>query len=185
MNANPQSGHGGRLKPSFTVAALSTGLMPAPSMAATLMFDFSTQEPFAGGRVAFSLISATLLPMETFIQASTLSSFTLGVARVHFMDACFTTVPGSSNSVACDAVEVIVNTSFGSTLLTRHLQDGALSMVGSYTSVQPTSFPGTMVVSEVAGAIPEPTTWVMMLLGFSMVAGATRYRHRLLLITFI
>lgn len=164
------------MKPPLIVAAVAAGLMPAPSMAATLMFDFSTEEPFAGGRVAFSLISATPLPMDTFTQASALSSFTPGVARVRFTDACFTFVPGSSSSVACDAVEVIVNTSFGSTSVLRRLQDGALSKVGSYTSVGSTSFPGTMVVSEVAGAIPEPATWALMLVGVAMTSYALRRR---------
>ena len=164
------------MTPTFIVAALAAGLMPVPSMAATLMFDFSTEEPFAGGRVAFSLISATPLPMDTFIQASTLSSFTPGVARVRFTDACFTFVSGSSNSVACDAVEVIVNTNFGSTSLIRRLQDGALLMVGRYTSVGSTSYPGTMIVSEVAGAVPEPATWALMLAGSAMTGYALRRR---------
>lgn len=164
------------MKPTLIVVALAAGLMPVPSMAATLMFDFSTEEPFAGGRVAFSLVSVTPLPVDTFIQASALSSFTPGVARVRFTDACFTFVSGSSSSVACDAVEVIVNTSFGTTSLTRRLQDGALSMVGSYTSVGTTSFPATMVVSAVAGAVPEPATWALMLVGVVMTGYALRRR---------
>jgi hypothetical protein len=164
------------MKPSFIAAALAVGLMPAPSMAATLMFEFSTEEPFAGGRVAFSLLSATPLPVDTFIQASALSSFTPGVARVRFTDACFTFAPGSSSSVACDAVEVIVDTNFGTTSLTRRLQDGALSMIGSYTSVGSTSFPATMIVSQVAGAVPEPATWALMLAGFAMTGYVLRRR---------
>ncbi|KQU53521.1 hypothetical protein ASG67_17960 [Sphingomonas sp. Leaf339] len=30
----------------------------------------------------------------------------------------------------------------------------------------------------VAGAVPEPATWLTMLVGFAMVAGAARYRRR-------
>jgi len=46
------------------------------------------------------------------------------------------------------------------------------------------SFANTQVIDafEVANfsvtAVPEPATWAMMLLGFGMVAGATRYRRR-------
>ncbi len=35
-----------------------------------------------------------------------------------------------------------------------------------------------------AGAVPEPATWAMMLAGFGMVAGATRYRRRKTVIAF-
>lgn len=168
---------GAHLNSNFIVAAVAACLMPVPSTAATLLFDFSTEEPFAGGRVAFSLVSETPLPMDTFVQASSLSSFTPGVARVRFTDACFTFVSGSSSSVACDAVEVIVNIGFGTTSVTRRLQDGALSTVGRYTSVGSTSFPGTMVVSDVTAAIPEPSTWALMLAGFGMVGYAMRRRR--------
>lgn len=34
------------------------------------------------------------------------------------------------------------------------------------------------------GGVPEPGTWVMMLVGFGMVAGAARYRRRLTMIKF-
>jgi hypothetical protein len=33
-------------------------------------------------------------------------------------------------------------------------------------------------VAGAAGAVPEPATWAMMLVGFGMVAGASRYRRR-------
>lgn len=33
-------------------------------------------------------------------------------------------------------------------------------------------------VADASGAVPEPATWAMMLLGFGMVGGAARYRRR-------
>lgn len=33
-------------------------------------------------------------------------------------------------------------------------------------------------LTATVAAVPEPTTWAMMLLGFGMVAGAARYRRR-------
>lgn len=41
-------------------------------------------------------------------------------------------------------------------------------------------FRTTFTVANVsaASAVPEPTTWVMLLLGFGMIGAASRYRHR-------
>lgn len=120
-------------------AAIALGAilaLPDTACAATLLFDFNTVEPFvAGGQVSFSIETSDPLPIATFVEASSLKSFSPGVARVRFSDACFTFVPGSSSSVRCDVVEVVVNGRFGTTLLSRLLQDGALSTVGSYTNV--------------------------------------------------
>lgn len=37
---------------------------------------------------------------------------------------------------------------------------------------------GTLTVSAVAAAVPEPATWAMLLVGFGLVGGAARYRRR-------
>jgi len=37
---------------------------------------------------------------------------------------------------------------------------------------------GRFSLTSAASAVPEPTTWAMMLIGFGMVAGAARYRRR-------
>jgi hypothetical protein len=37
---------------------------------------------------------------------------------------------------------------------------------------------GVVTISAVTGAVPEPATWAMMLVGFGMVGGATRYGRK-------
>jgi hypothetical protein len=159
-------------KVAFACAAMF--MASTSSSAATLVFDFSTNEPFVGGDVKFTLEAEAPLPSGTFIEASALSSFSPGVARVRFQDTCFTFVPGGSSSVACDIVEVIVNTSFGSTQVVRLLQDGALSRIGRYTNLNPASTPAVLTVSAPAVAVPEPATWAMMIAGFALLGAASR-----------
>ena len=49
--------------------------------------------------------------------------------------------------------------------------DNAFNAFGTYTSTGVNV--GTLVVSD-AGAVPEPTTWAMMLVGFGLLGGAVR-----------
>ena len=163
---------------SWVTAAAGAALsLSAPASAATLVFDFSTNEPFVGGDVKFTLEAEAPLPSGVFIQASDLKAFSPGVARVRFEEACFTFVPGATSSVACDIVEVFVNTSFGTTQVTRILQDGALSQVGRYTNVNPNRIAASMVVSAAAAGVPEPATWGLMILGFGATGAALRRRQ--------
>ncbi len=50
-------------------------------------------------------------------------------------------------------------------------------------------YQGRPVFDAVTGAavavVPEPVTWAMMMLGFGMVAGATRYRRKSLKVSII
>jgi hypothetical protein len=59
---------------------------------------------------------------------------------------------------------------------------GGTNIAGSFSPSAAGGGGGTFVfltgVGQVAGAVPEPATWAMMLLGFGMVAGAARYRRR-------
>jgi hypothetical protein len=43
---------------------------------------------------------------------------------------------------------------------------------------------GPAAVSFSAAAVPEPATWALMMVGFAMVAGASRYRRRVTAIAF-
>ena len=53
---------------------------------------------------------------------------------------------------------------------------------GSYFTTSVTG--GPAAVSFSAAAVPEPATWAMMLVGFALVAGASRYRRRATSIVF-
>jgi hypothetical protein len=53
-----------------------------------------------------------------------------------------------------------------------------LSPVGCCSSFQVTRFEGTQIVASVTGAVPEPATWAMMLLGFGGIGMALRRSKR-------
>ena len=57
----------------------------------------------------------------------------------------------------------------GSTLYGVNLDTGALTAIGNTDRV---------LFGIAISAVPEPTTWAMMLAGFGMIAAATRYRRR-------
>ena len=152
-------------------------LASAPAAAARFSYDFSTDEPFAGGEVRFTFEADSPPPFDTFIQAGALSSYSPGVARIRFGDACFAFVPGASSSVACDRVEVIVNTANGTTSLFRLFQDGALVTPGSYGTLTGTA--ARLVVAPAgAAAVPEPASWAVLIGGFGLVGGVVRRRVR-------
>ena len=157
-------------------AAAAMLFAAAPASAATLTYDFTTNEPFAGGTVAFTYEVDGTVPLDTFIDRSVLTSASAGLARIRFSDACFTFVPGQSASVACDRVEAIVNTGFGTTQLFRLFADGALTTVGTYASLAGT--PATLTVTAAAAAVPEPAAWAMLILGTGATGASLRTRRR-------
>ena len=56
--------------------------------------------------------------------------------------------------------------------------DGAFKGLGTYNSlISAPGVRGTLTVSNVTGAVPEPATWAMMIVGFGM-AGAAMRRHK-------
>lgn len=74
------------------------------------------------------------------------------------------------------------NTSFGHTVgLGLELPAGATFTSDSGVFLTKTREPitgGVQFGAPPTGAVPEPATWAMMLVGFGMVAGAARYRRR-------
>jgi hypothetical protein len=61
------------------------------------------------------------------------------------------------------------------------VQNGVLT----FSHSEQTSANGaTFKIGFAAGAVPEPTTWAMMLVGFAIVGATVRYRRRSSRITF-
>lgn len=157
-------------------AVLAACLAAAPASAATLLYSFTTDEPFAGGTVAFTYRSEGPAPVNRFIPRAELASATAGLARIRFLDVCFTTAPGQSDVIACDLVEAFVDTDFGTAQVIRQFADGALRAPGTYRVFSGT--PATLTVSF-AGAVPEPATWAVLMLGIGATGGALRTRRKL------
>ncbi len=51
---------------------------------------------------------------------------------------------------------------------------------GSYVLVNPFFGNGTLTIASVAGAVPEPLTWTLMVVGFGAIGLATRRRQQAL-----
>ena len=49
---------------------------------------------------------------------------------------------------------------------------------GTFSLVNFVFGPATLTISQVAVAVPEPSSWAMMLIGFGMLGAAARYRRR-------
>ena len=56
--------------------------------------------------------------------------------------------------------------------------DYAIHLIGTLTGADAGSYSGTLNVQPVRGAVPEPATWAMMLLGFAGVGFAMRRRRQ-------
>ncbi len=54
----------------------------------------------------------------------------------------------------------------------------AINLMGTLTGNVAGSYSGTLNVARVSGAVPEPATWAMMLLGFAGVGFAMRRRRQ-------
>lgn len=147
-----------------------------PGSAAAFTYDFTTDEPFAGGTVSFTYEVDGAVPLDTFIDRSALTSATPGLARIRFSDACFTFVPGQPTSVACDGIKAFVNTGFGTTQIFRRFADGALTKPGTYAAL--TGTPAPLTVTAAAAAVPEPAAWAVLILGTSGVGASLRTRRR-------
>jgi hypothetical protein len=52
-----------------------------------------------------------------------------------------------------------------------------INLIGTLTGLYSGSYSGTINVQPVRGAVPEPATWAMMLLGFGAMGVATRRRR--------
>jgi hypothetical protein len=56
--------------------------------------------------------------------------------------------------------------------------DHTIHLIGTLVGLDSGSYSGTLNVQSVRGAVPEPATWAMMLLGFAGVGFAMRRRRR-------
>ena len=69
-------------------------------------------------------------------------------------------------------------TQFSSPTLFSGTRTAPVFSTGSFTLVNPFFGNGTLNISQASGSVPEPGTWLMMIVGFGFLGGTLRYRRR-------
>jgi PEP-CTERM motif len=172
------------LKKNIIVAmtAIAAATAAAPASAATLLFQLS------GSRNAtFAFDPTTTTPSfrsSTFIGDQI--SFK-GISGI-FGGVAGTASVGFGNFLAADLNIQNPNlgfTQFVSTDFFRFVNSQPDFTLGTYQLNSIVSGRSELTISELAtGAVPEPGTWAMLILGFGMVGGAIRYRRRSMTMAF-
>lgn len=155
----------------LTVAGLT---MVSSAANAAVVYTFSTNEPMAGGTLSFTYEAPDFVGDSGFIQRSALTNVVGDIERIRFETSC----PFGGGAAACDQLTVFSRIPLGSAVSYRYFRDGAFASFGSAAGLYGISATLT-VTSANAGAVPEPMTWGLVILGFGAVGGALRAaRHR-------
>jgi hypothetical protein len=148
------------------VAAMAATVVSAPA-SASVLYTFATDEPFTGGALSFTYDASNFLNDSIFVQRSALTNVVGNIDRVRFDASC----PGAGGATACDQLTVFS----GVTSVFRYFGNDAFARYGSSVAAFGTA--ATLTVAPPAsGAVPEPASWAMMILGMGAVGYAMRRR---------
>ncbi len=169
--------------------ALALALSASPASAAEFMFDFTTSAPLFGppvsgsgifttsdtaqtvaGNTAFSILSITGMVNGSAITVLMGAGFGAGGTYGNY----FTTGPGfldGSGTRFFTASGLDVRFFLQSSGTPRQYRVNTFGTVGSSNFVNATSSP-------IAAAVPEPSTWAMLILGFGLIGAAVRNGKR-------
>ena len=146
-----------------------------PASAATLLFDFSGPS----GTALFQLDSnPTPDSSQTFIGSDQFSF--KNVTGTYGGIAGTASTISFGNGIFASLSIIAPNlgfTQFSSPDLFTGLPSAPVFLTGSFTLINPFFGNGNLTISPVVAAVPEPSTWAMMLLGFAGV-GFMAYRRR-------
>jgi len=82
-----------------------------------------------------------------------------------------TSAAGAAEQWSCCGLDGLSSVTLGT-------GDHTIHLIGTLTGLDSGSYSGTLNVQSIRGAVPEPATWAMMLLGFAGVGFAMRRRRR-------
>lgn len=169
-----------RLLSSSAVAAVLLSAVPAQS--ATLLFEL-TATPLFGGGTQTAIFQLDSMPTPDRINDQSI----FGIEQIFFNN-----VSGIFNGINTTA-----NIGFGRGNVANIQvlgQQGAANRINASTTgpslftgslSAPTFATGTftaarssLVISEVAAAVPEPSTWAMLVLGFGFIGASMRMKRR-------
>lgn len=175
----PASGYGGW---SYTSTTLSDGLIPND----------------ANNNL---LLDLTLSPSINF----TLSGLTAVSSFDVLSNYLDNNIPGNLQSVTITiggVSEVLNNVSYGAMTIGGYPVDGSFTLTGAIAHMPTTTFTlsnfvadgrsgfpdntalGEVVVNGTQGAVPEPATWAMMLMGFGLMGFGLRNRRKAVRVTY-
>lgn len=156
----------------LAIAALST--VATPASAAELLFSFSAENPV--NSISFVLddaVTPDLMIIEQFaytgVPVTTSSGLVMG--QIDFYDYGTPALAGFNFASGGSFVDYVGSALFTGPTSAPQFLRGSFALSG-------TGGTGTLTISEVGGAVPEPTTWAMMLLGFGFIGGAMRSAKR-------
>ncbi len=160
-------------------SAIAASLLSAvPASAATLLFDLS------GSRNAtFTLEVDPVIPDRVNNQPL------LGGSQIFFDNVAgtFNGVAGTGNiNFGSGDILAALNinapglgfTQFGGTDLFSFVNGQPVFNTGTFNFSGIVTGRSTLTISEVSAAVPEPTTWAMMLIGFGFIGGPMRSAKR-------
>jgi hypothetical protein len=162
-------------------AALAAALLTIPAAAqAAVTFTFDAARMVAqGSSVTFNGSLTNTGPNEVFLNGI---SITMGGAGLtpddspFFVNVPLSLSPGESTGlVSMLDVFADLTAPTGTFLNSITIQGGANNAAQDELGFQ--GFLITVTSAETS-AVPEPATWAMMLFGFGVIGGATRYRRR-------
>ena len=162
-------------KPFAILALATTAFIAAPASAAEFVI---TVNPLGGsadfgntGMTSGTLADQFLLTVPSGMVNGLIGSIALTPAlNVTFTSVFFDTK--AFDKVLSDGTELF-------TLSNTAISAGTHTIfVNGTWGTQGGSYAGTINYLAPAGAVPEPATWAMLILGFGMVGATLRYHHR-------
>lgn len=156
----------GVLRPLAALLALAVAAPAAASV--TYVFNSNPNSGYYGYSATFTTADFLTDPSTTI---TTFDSCSMGFGLIGsgFTDTCqsiLVSITGGQSLIQLNGTTISTTDQFGPL---------AFSTLGTNTgATYPNSAASTLVVSNGAGAVPEPATWAMMLLGFAGIGVTMR-----------
>jgi hypothetical protein len=157
------------LRPLVALLALAVAAPAAASV--TYVFNTNPNSGFVGSSATFTVDDFITAPSTTITSFDS-CSVGFGTVGSPFIDPCTSIlilISGGQSSIQLNGTTLTTEDPFGVL---------AFSTLGTnFGATYSNSTASTLVVSNSAGAVPEPATWAMMLLGFAGIGIAMRRRR--------
>lgn len=159
------------------IACMAAVAMLAGSAHAAVEYDFSSISAGSGVIGSFSVTVPTFLTANTTFTPDQVDNCTSTPATACGRNQTFYTDTSPLVSDRTDNYDGVG--AFGG--VQYYFQNGALGTYGTYTSLLFSTQVANLTIRQVpdrtTGAVPEPASWAMMIVGFGAIGGALRRRR--------